>query len=75
MRTMTSSSGFNPFAMLMDPVSVLQAVQASATLSRLSARVFRPLELAGACAGTDAELAAFDAAVETEEGESGPPEV
>jgi hypothetical protein len=64
---MMSSSGFNPFAMLTDPVSVLQAVQASPSLSRLSARIFRPLELAGSFAVRDAELAAFDAAVEVED--------
>jgi hypothetical protein len=71
---MMSSSGFNPFAMLTDPVSVLQAVQASPSLSRLSTRIFRPLELAGACAAMDAELAAFDAAVEVEELDDGPSE-
>lgn len=64
---MMSSSGFNPFAMLMDPVSVLQAVHASQALSRLSTRVFRPLEMGGSLVPTDSELAAYDAVVDTEE--------
>ena len=70
---MMSSPGFNPFAMLMDPVSVLQAVQASPSLSRLSARIFRPLELAvaGSFAVRDAELAAFDAALEFDDLDDG----
>ena len=63
---MISSSGFNPFAMLMDPVAVIQAVQASSALASLNTRVFRPLESAGACMAMDAELAAYDAAVETD---------
>jgi hypothetical protein len=68
---MMSSPGFNPFALLMDPVSVLQAVQASPSLSRLSARIFRTLELAGSFAVRDAELAAFDAALEFDDLDDG----
>lgn len=72
---MMTSPGFNPFAMLTDPVSVLQAMQASPALSSLSARVFRPLELGGALIPRDADLAAYDAAVEIDDLELGPSEL
>jgi hypothetical protein len=58
---MLSSSALNPFLLLMDPSSVLRAVESSTSLCSLKARVFRPLE-----PDTGAELAAYDAAIETE---------
>ena len=63
---MLSSSALNPFLLLMDPSSVLRAVESSTSLCSLKARVFRPLEPdTGARAPSD-ELAAYDAAIETE---------
>lgn len=43
MFAMVSSPVFNPFVLLMDPASVLRAVEASPALCQLNARVFRPL--------------------------------
>ena len=63
---MLSSPALNPFLLLLDPSSVVRAVESSASLCSLKTRVFRTLELvAGARASSD-ELAAYDAAIETE---------
>lgn len=63
---MLSSPALNPFMLLMDPSSVLKAVESSSSLCSLKARVFRPLEPdKSPCLPSD-ELAAYDAAIETE---------
>ncbi len=63
---MLSSSALNPFLLLMDPSSVLRAVESSTSLCSLKGRIFRPLEPdTGAQVPSD-ELAAYDAAIETE---------
>lgn len=54
---------FNPFSLLMDPESVFRAIEASAGLGGLQARIFRPLDGRGSRLG-DAELAAFDASLD-----------
>lgn len=71
---MVSPSGFNPFALLMDPASVIGAVESSAGLSSLQTRVFRPLDRGSRASTVDADLAAYDAEVETqtEEGSDTP---
>jgi hypothetical protein len=70
---MVSSSVSNPFLLLMDPASVLRAVEASPALCGLNARVFRPLEIGGGSVGMDADLAAYDAEVEIEDSDSEQP--
>lgn len=63
---MLSSSALNPFLLLMDPSSVLRAVESSTSLCSLKARVFRPLEPETNSRVPSDELAAYDAAIETE---------
>ena len=63
---MVSAPDFNPFALLTDPGSVSRAVESSASLCGLHARVFRPLDGAARAASSDANLAAFDAEVDVD---------
>jgi hypothetical protein len=63
---MLSSPALNPFLLLLDPSSVMKAVESSASLCSLKTRVFRPLELAAGARASSDELAAYDAAIETE---------
>ena len=53
----------NPFALMMAPQQVLEAMKKSDELRRLQHQVFHPLETRAARKG-DADLAAFDAAIE-----------
>ncbi len=56
----------NPFALLLNPETVVKAVEASERLSRLQSRVCRPLDrplIPAAKAPNDA-VAAFDAAID-----------
>jgi hypothetical protein len=53
----------NPFALMMDPESVLAAMACSERLNRLHSRVFRPLDKP-LVAKVDAEAAAFDELVD-----------
>lgn len=53
----------NPFMVLMTPQKVLKAMEKSDALRRLQHQVFHPLDSRAAFQG-DAELAAFDAAIE-----------
>jgi hypothetical protein len=61
---MLSSPALNPFMLLMDPSSVLKAVESSSSLCSLKARVFRPLEPNACARGLSDEVAAYDAAIE-----------
>ena len=61
---MVSPIAFNPFALLMDPAGVLGAVESSAGLSGLRARVFRPLDRGGRMSDADADLVAYDAEID-----------
>lgn len=63
---MVAPSGSNPFALLMDPAAVICAVESSAGLSGLQTRVFRPLDRGNRSSSVDADLAAYDAEVETD---------
>jgi hypothetical protein len=53
----------NPFALMMDPQSVLAAVARSERLSRLNSRICRPLDK-GSLPIADTPCAEFDAAVD-----------
>lgn len=53
----------NPFALMMAPQLVLEVMEKSDALRRLQHQVFHPLDTRAATQG-DAELAAFDAAIE-----------
>ena len=53
----------NPFALMMAPQQVLEAMEKSDSLRRLQHQVFHPLDTRGAFQA-DADLAAFDAAIE-----------
>lgn len=55
--------GANPFALMMAPRQVLEAMEKSDALRRLQHQVFHPLDSRSALQG-DAEIAAFDAAIE-----------
>ena len=59
----THSTSANPFALMMAPAQVLAAMQKSDALSKLQHQVFHPLDT-GVAPQNDAELAAFDAAIE-----------
>lgn len=54
----------NPFALMMNPQGVIQAVERSERLARLKARVCRPLDRPLIPRLQDANLAAFDAEVD-----------
>jgi hypothetical protein len=53
----------NPFALMLAPQQVLEAMEKSDALRRLQYQVFHPLDTRAA-SPQDAELAAFDAAIE-----------
>lgn len=53
----------NPFALMLAPRQVLEAMEKSDALRRLQHQVFHPLEKRARPAG-DAELAAFDAEID-----------
>ena len=61
----TRAPAANPFALMMDPQSVLQAVERSERLSRLRSRVCRPLDkpLLGRVAGDQGD---YDRAIDDE---------
>lgn len=61
----TPDSIANPFALLIDPQTVLAALDRSERLGRLNSRICRPLDKP-LIAHAGEELAAFDAAVEVE---------
>ncbi|MEN9418339.1 MAG: hypothetical protein RI988_1959 [Pseudomonadota bacterium] len=54
----------NPFALMMNPQGVIQAVERSERLARLKARVCRPLDRPLIPRVQDANLVAFDAEVD-----------
>lgn len=56
----TVQAAWNPFALMMDPESVLAAMARSERLARLNSRVWRPLDKLPASASVPAEAAAFD---------------
>ncbi len=53
----------NPFALILAPQQVLEAMEKSDSLRRLQHQMFHPLDCRPAFQG-DAELAAFDAEIE-----------
>lgn len=59
----TQSTSTNPFALMMAPAQVLAAMEKSDGLRRLQHQVFHPLDTR-VRPQNDAELAAFDAAIE-----------
>lgn len=61
--TVVEQAASNPFALMMDPESVLAAIARSERLAHLHSRVFRPLDKP-LVAKVDAEAAAFDQLVD-----------
>lgn len=64
---MTPSMLSNPFALLMDPQSVVAAIESSDPLGQLNRRVFRPLDKPWIASTVSADAAAFDAMVDDDE--------
>jgi hypothetical protein len=64
--TQPSAETANPFALLLNPESVVKAVEASERLSRLHSRICRPLDrpLIPTAKQANDPVAAFDAAIE-----------
>jgi hypothetical protein len=60
----TQPSPANPFGLLLNPESIVQAVEGSERLSRLRSRVCRPLDRPLIPIKSDAAVAAFDAAID-----------
>lgn len=56
----------NPFALMMNPEGVIQAVERSERLARLKARVCRPLDRPLIPRIQDANLAAYDAQIDAQ---------
>ncbi|MFM7531891.1 MAG: hypothetical protein ACKO5J_05275 [Rubrivivax sp.] len=56
----------NPFALMMNPESVIQAMERSERLARLKARVCRPLDRPLIPRLQDANLAAYDAQIDAQ---------
>lgn len=56
----------NPFALMMNPQGLIQAVERSERLSRLKARVCRPLDRPLIPRVQDANLAAYDAQIDAQ---------
>lgn len=54
----------NPFALMMNPEGVIQAMERSERLARLKARVCRPLDRPLIPRLQDANLAAYDAQID-----------
>ena len=61
--TVVEQAASNPFALMMDPESVLAAIARSERLAHLHSRVFRPLDKP-LVAKVDADAAAFDQLVD-----------
>jgi hypothetical protein len=61
---MRTQETVNPFAQLINPDSVAQAVAASERLSRLHSRVCRPLDKPLIPAKSNDSVAAYDAAID-----------
>lgn len=61
----------NPFAMLTDPDSLLQAIAQSERLKGLHSRICRPLDQPVAVGRDSDEVARFDAMVDDAPGEPG----
>ena len=61
--TIVEQAASNPFALMMDPESVLAAIARSERLAHLHSRVFRPLDKP-LVAKVDADAAAFDQLVD-----------
>ena len=57
----------NPFALMMDPKGVLEAMERSERLNRLQSRVCRPLDKPLIPKVYDAAARAFDAVIEAED--------
>ena len=62
---MQTTTAANPFALMLDPAAVLQAVERSERLQRLQARVCRPLDKPLIPVVGD-EVAEFDRRVDNE---------
>lgn len=56
----------NPFALMMNPDAVVQAMERSERLARLKARVCRPLDRPLIPRVRDASLAAYDAQIDAQ---------
>jgi hypothetical protein len=56
----------NPFALMMNPEGVIQAMERSERLARLKARVCRPLDRPLIPRVQDANLAAYDAQIDAQ---------
>lgn len=69
MRTQRQTLSANPFAMMMDPQAVVDAMQRSSRLGDLNRRVCRPLDKPLIPKSMTPEMLAFDRELE---GESGP---
>ncbi len=63
----------DPFALMMDPASVIQAMERSDRLSRLQSRICRPLDKP-LIARQGTELDAFDNAIDSQAEPEDPPE-
>lgn len=57
----------NPFVLLMDPQSVMRAVERSERLSRIKGRICRPLDRPLIPRTHDSSLARFDAEIDSME--------
>ncbi len=66
MRAQRHSPAADPFAMLMDPQAVIDAMQRSTRLDGLSRRICRPLDKPLIPKSVNAEMAAFDQEVDGE---------
>jgi hypothetical protein len=60
----TVQAASNPFALMMDPESVLAAMASSERLARLHSRIWRPLDKPMTARAPAAEAAAFDELVD-----------
>lgn len=56
----------NPFALMMNPEGVIQAMERSERLARLKARVCRPLDRPLIPRTQDSNLAAYDAQIDAQ---------
>ncbi len=62
-----STQAADPFAMLIDPQALLQAIEASPLLRNLNGRIYRPLDRPMIPKPAPADAAAFDAQVDVED--------
>jgi hypothetical protein len=65
----TTQQHANPFAMMMNPEAIIQAVERSERLNRLQRRVCRPLDKPLIPKLVSAEQTAFDEAVDLDDSE------